>query len=547
MWNESMRASMSSDLFQSIVTDAADGIVVVDAEGRITFCNPAFAQLFQRKPSMLRGADFGFPLVTGESTEINVRCKDGSQRIAEMRVSHSGMGKQQYFVAMLRDISERKSMERALAQAKEQLAALYHCAPLGIIAMTSNGYIELWNPAATAIFDWKSDEMIGRNFFELLKPLRLVLSPAGEIAGQDKAVTGKEIRYIRSDGTRINISVSLAPVRNAEGATTGLICMVEDISGRKRNEERIRLSSRIFDNTREGIMVTDAQGFIQTVNRSFVRITGYSVDEVVGRKPNLLRSDRHDKEYYERMWQDITDHGYWRGEIWNRRKNGEIYPESINISAIHDHDGEVSHYVAIFSDITRNKMIEERLRYLAHYDELTGLANRFLFNNHVELALTQALRKGRRVAILFLDLDKFKIVNDTLGHRAGDVLLREVAQRLVAGLRASDTLSRFGGDEFNAVLPDLESDHAAAEVAAKFIKALASPFLIEGSELHIGVSIGIAMFPQHGSNLIELSRAADEAMYQVKQTGRNAYAFYRDHGPLRPVKGGKSSKGNDKQ
>lgn len=528
MWNECVRASISSDLFQSIVTDAADGIVVIDAEGRITFCNPAFAQLFQRKPHTLQGAVFGFPLVTGESTEINVRRKDGSQRIAEMRVSHTGTQKQPSFVAMLRDISERKAMENALTQAKEQLAALYHCAPLGIIAMASNGCIEFWNPAATAIFDWKADEAIGRNFFQLLEPLQRVFPPADEIVGQENGVTGKEIKYIRNNGTRITISVSLASIRNAEGATTGLICMVEDVSGRKRNEERLRLSNRIFDNTREGIMVTDAQGFIQTVNRSFVRITGYSVEEAVGRKPNLLRSDRHDKEYYERLWQAITDNGYWRGEIWNRRKNGEIYPESINISAIHDHDGKVSHYVAIFSDITRAKKNEERLRYLAHYDELTGLANRFLFNNHVELAITQALRKGRQVAILFLDLDKFKSVNDTLGHRAGDLLLREVAQRLVAGLRASDTLSRFGGDEFNAVLPDLESDRAAAEVAAKFIKALTSPFLIEGTELHIGVSIGIAMFPQHGSNLVELSRAADEAMYQVKLAGRNAYGFYRN-------------------
>ncbi|MBK6999575.1 MAG: PAS domain S-box protein [Rhodoferax sp.] len=538
MQNASVRTGRSNDLFQCIVEDAADGIVVVDAEGRITFCNLAFAQLFQRKTYMLQGAVFGFPLVTGESTEINVRRKDGSQLIAEMRVSHThtGSGKQQSFVAMLRDISERKAMEQAIVQAKEQLAALYHCAPLGIIATTPGGCIELWNPAATAIFDWKANEVFGRNFFELLKLPESVVPATGAAAGQDKTITGKEIRHIRSsDGAEIRISVSLAPIRNQDGVTTGLICMVEDISGRKRIEERLRLSSRIFDDTREGIMVTDAKGFIQTVNRSFVRITGYSVEEAVGRKPSLLRSDRHDKEYYERMWQAITDHGYWRGEIWNRRKNGEIYPESINISAIHDHDGEVSHYVAIFSDITRAKKNEERLRYLAHYDELTGLANRFLFNNHVELALTQALRKGRQVAILFLDLDKFKSVNDTLGHRAGDTLLREVAQRLLAVLRASDTLSRFGGDEFNAVLPDLESDRAAAEVAAKFIKALASPFLIEGIELHIGVSIGIAIFPQHGSNLVELSRAADEAMYQVKLAGRNAYGFYR------------GSKGSDKQ
>jgi diguanylate cyclase (GGDEF)-like protein len=195
------------------------------------------------------------------------------------------------------------------------------------------------------------------------------------------------------------------------------------------------------------------------------------------------------------------------------------------MSAIRDSEGMVSHYVAIFSDITTVKQNEERLRTLAHFDNLTGLPNRFLFHDHAELALAQAARNNKQVAILFLDLDHFKVVNDTMGHCAGDVLLIEVAQRLSACLRAGDTLGRVGGDEFNAVLPDLENASAAASVAGKFIEVLAQPFMIEGRSFQVTTSIGIAIFPQHGQHLDQLSHAADAAMYQVKKHGRNAFRF----------------------
>jgi diguanylate cyclase (GGDEF)-like protein len=227
------------------------------------------------------------------------------------------------------------------------------------------------------------------------------------------------------------------------------------------------------------------------------------------------------------MWRALLTEGQWRGEIWNRRKNGEIYPEWINISAIHDDNGKTNHYVAIFSDISKIKENEDRLRYLAHFDALTNLPNRFLFQDHVELALAQASRNGRQVAIMFLDLDHFKTINDTLGHRAGDTLLTEVAQRLTDCLRAGDTLSRFGGDEFNAVLPDIENGNAAASVAEKFVAVLSTPFFIEDRELMITTSIGIAIYPQDGNNLEQLTHAADSAMFRAKEQGRNAYRFYQ--------------------
>lgn len=388
-------------LFQNIVQHATDGIVVVDFDGYVIHSNPAAEALFQAGHEDFHGQMFGFPIVANQSSEIDLVRPEGTMLVAEMRVSEARWDGKRVLIAMFRDITQRKQMERNLL-----------------------------------------------------------------------------------------------------------------------------LNSKIFANTQEGILVTDAAGIIRSVNQAFVSVTGYTEEEALGRKPSLLSSGRHDRSFYAAMWHALIEQGQWRGEIWNRRKNGEIYPEWINISAIHDDAGTLSHFVAIFSDITKVKQNEEKLRHLAHFDALTGLPNRFLFQDHVELALARAERNDKQVAILFLDLDRFKLINDTLGHRAGDTLLTEVGQRLAACLRSSDTLSRFGGDEFTVVLPDLDSGGAAATVAEKFLEALSADFHIAGKRFHITVSIGIALYPQDGEHLDSLSRAADAAMFAAKDHGRNTYRFH---------------------
>ncbi|MBI4986192.1 MAG: PAS domain S-box protein, partial [Rhodocyclales bacterium] len=517
--------------FQRIVEYASDGILVVDMDGYVVLSNPAVAQIFQRSQDEFDGELFGFPVASGKSTEISILRKDGAMAVAEMRVSEAYWERDRVFIILLRDITERKRMEDALRHAKEELAALYHCAPLGVIALEQDLRVKLWNPAAESIFGWQHDEVVGGAFpKDVAGAVEHRLSEIDEFVQRGELVRGREIRHVRKDGTPVDLSVSLAPVRDKAGRAAGIMCIVEDISRRLRDAERLRLSGKIFENTQEGIVVTDPQGTILTVNRAFVAVTGYSADEAVGRKPNLLNSGRHDQAFYAEMWRCLAEDGQWHGEIWNRRKNGEIYPEWINISAIHDDSGAVSHYVAIFSDITKVKQNEERLRQLAHFDALTGLPNRFLFQDHAELALAQAARSGKQVAVMFLDLDRFKAINDNFGHRAGDNVLIEAARRLGSALRAGDTLSRFGGDEFNAVLPDLDSGSAAAAVAAKLGAALAHPFRIDGQEFHITTSIGIAIYPQDGTELDQLFRAADAAMYQAKEQGRNAFRFYAADG-----------------
>ena len=523
-------ADATRSLFYSIVQHATDGILVVDLDGYVIYSNPAALALFQCGHEDFHGQMFGFPIVANQSAEIDIVRHEGAMAVAEMRVSEGRWAGKSVLIAMLRDITVRKQIESDLRQAKEELAALYRSAPLGVIALRSDWRVKLWNPAAEQIFGWREDEVAGSVFPDLEQFLKLDFAGVDEMVRRGEAISGKEVRYLRKDGTPVDVSLSLAPLNDEAGRAAGIMCIVEDISRRMRDAQHLLLSSKIFENTQEGILVTDAEGTILAVNQAFVAVTGYSVDEAMGCKPSLLSSGRHDKAYYVAMWQALTEHGQWRGEIWNRRKNGEIYPEWINISAIHDDAGNVSHYVAIFSDITKVKENEERLRHLAHFDALTGLPNRFLFQDHVELALSQAARGSKQVAIMFLDLDRFKLINDTLGHRAGDVLLTEVGQRLATCLRAGDTLSRFGGDEFTVVLPNLESGGAAATVADKFIEALSSAFHIAGKEFHITTSIGIAIYPQDGEHLDTLSRAADAAMFAAKEQGRNAYRFHAADG-----------------
>jgi diguanylate cyclase (GGDEF)-like protein/PAS domain S-box-containing protein len=531
-------SDLAPSLFQSIVEHASDAIIVVNLDGAIMLSNPAVADIFQRQRNDFQGELFGFPIASGELTEIEILRQDGLLAVAEMRVSEAYWERERVFIAILRDITERKRMETALHEAKEELAAVYRCAPLGVITLKTDGRVKLWNPAAENILGWKETEVVGNVLPNISAMLthRHRVSGNRPLAAHDEAIKGREIQQLKKDGTPVDLSVSLASVRDVAGQAAGIVCIVEDISRRLRDAEKLRLSGKIFENTQEGILVTDAQGVILAVNQAFVAVTGYTAADAIGRKPNLLNSGLHDRSFYQEMWRLLIKDGHWRGDIWNRRKNGEIYPEWINISAIRDDDGNLSNYVAIFSDISKAKENEESLLRLAHFDALTGLPNRFLFQDHVALALAQAERNGKQVAILFLDLDHFKTINDTLGHRAGDNVLIEAAQRLAACLRAGDTLSRFGGDEFMAVLPDLDtsnggSNDAAASVADKLLTTLARPFIVEGQEVRISTSIGIALYPQDGQQLNVLSNAADAAMYRAKQRGRNTHCFSAP-GPL---------------
>ncbi|MDA8254486.1 MAG: EAL domain-containing protein [Betaproteobacteria bacterium] len=304
--------------------------------------------------------------------------------------------------------------------------------------------------------------------------------------------------------------------------------MATDISYALDGFERdasIKLAAEVFEQGKEGIMITDTRGRIVRINRAFSEITGYAEAEALGQSAGLLSSGRHGEEFYREMWNAIDSSGHWQGEIWNRRKDGHVYPEWLAISRVRGEDGQPSHYVAIFSDITRHKEAEARIQRLAHFDALTGLPNRTLLHDRARHAIGMAQRSHEQLAVLFVDLDHFKNINDTLGHRIGDELLVEVGQRMKALVRKEDTVSRQGGDEFIAVLPGTDAS-GAAHVARKLIEAIAASYKVEQYELVVTPSIGIAMFPSDGEDFDALSKCADTAMYRAKQDGRNTFRFF---------------------
>ncbi|HEY0832453.1 MAG TPA: EAL domain-containing protein [Azospirillum sp.] len=305
-----------------------------------------------------------------------------------------------------------------------------------------------------------------------------------------------------------------------------VVGIVQDITDRKRAEEELAMAASVFSNTQEGIIVTDADGRILSVNKAFTDITGYPADEAVGRTPEMLRSGYQDDAFFEEMWKELHAAGFWQGEVWNRRRSGEAYLQWESVTTIRDADGRPKTHIVIFSDITEMRRKDERLRYQAYHDVLTGLANRTLLQDRLEHALSFARRADSAVAVLFLDLDRFKLVNDSLGHQLGDELLKSVATRITGCLAGDETVARTGGDEFVIVLTDFASTAEVAHVADRVMEALTAPFALRGHDVHVGVSIGIGIFPQDGGDVATLMKNADTAMFKAKDAGRNTFRFF---------------------
>ena len=300
------------------------------------------------------------------------------------------------------------------------------------------------------------------------------------------------------------------------------------LSSLEHAHERLELFAKMFDNSSEAIIITDAEQRILTVNPAFERITQYSSAEVVGNTPKLLSSGKQTPEFYQQMWISLESMGQWAGEIWNRRKDGEIYPEWLSIGAVKNGSGQVINYIALFSDISRRKEAERRIEFLAHYDALTRLPNRALFSDRLKHALLVADRTGKKVGLMFLDLDKFKSINDTLGHLAGDQLLQSVAGRLKSSVRQSDMVCRQGGDEFMILLEDIGSTEDIERIAQKIMVEMSVAHRMGAEERVVSFSMGAAIYPDDAADQEKLTQCADQAMYLAKESGRNNFKLYQD-------------------
>ncbi|GAB2524472.1 EAL domain-containing protein [Simplicispira piscis] len=314
--------------------------------------------------------------------------------------------------------------------------------------------------------------------------------------------------------------------RDAQGRGIAMMGSFHDITEQRQAHERLQLAASVFTHAREGITITDTRGTIIDVNDTFTRITGYSREEAIGNNPRMLQSGRQGPDFYASMWQSLAEHGHWTGEVWNRRKNGELFAEIITISAVRNPLGATTHYVALFTDITSIKENERKLERIAHYDALTGLPNRVLLADRLQQTMARCQRKGHSLAVAFIDLDGFKAVNDLHGHERGDDLLVALAQRLQSSLREGDTLSRMGGDEFVAVLSDLEHVRDCEPVLERMLRAAADPVRLGDQLFQVSASIGITLFPADGVAPDLLIRHADQAMYQAKQAGKNRYHLF---------------------
>jgi diguanylate cyclase (GGDEF)-like protein/PAS domain S-box-containing protein len=442
-------------------------------------------------------------------------------------------GKPRWLRGIMVDITRSKWAEVALQESVARYHAITQSANDAIVTADSAGNIVGWNRRAEVIFGYSEAEV-------MQQPLTLLMPERyreRHRAGMEHLRSGGETRLIgravelaglRKDGSEFPMELSLAKWEVAEGRFfSGTI---RDLTERNRDEASLRIAATAFD-SQEGMVVTDAATRILRVNRAFTDITGYAAEEAVGQTPRMLNSGRHGKAFYAAMWENIRRTGGWQGEIWNRRKNGELYIEWLTITAVKGSDGEVTHYVGTLTDITRRKEAEDAIQHLAFYDPLTQLPNRRLLLDRLQQALATCTRSGREGALLFIDLDDFKTLNDTLGHDIGDLLLRQVAERLVACIREGDTVARFGGDEFVVMLEDLSDNQQEAAIQAetvgeKILAALNKPYRLAGSEHQSTPSIGVTLFGSQRDTVEELLKRADLAMYQAKAAGRNTMRFF---------------------
>jgi len=430
-----------------------------------------------------------------------------------------------------RESMERRRKSAALDQEHALFRTLFQASNDGVILL-ADGRIADLNQAAFRLFCLPPGQAAQELDLDRLQPQT---QPGGTPSAgalrariQETLKAGSqrfEWQFRAADGREFPAELAIDAARLGGRYTIQLT--IRDISRRKAAESSMRLANQAFENSLEGIAITDAAGDILTVNHAFTVITGYEREEVTGRNPRLLSSGRQTREFYDEMWRAIDETGKWQGEIWNIRKNGDIYPQWLNISRVTDEHGKVSNYVGVFSDISERKSAEERILHQVYYDQLTELPNRVLFTDRLNQVMGMAKRHdGSHFAVMFLDLDRFKLINDSMGHDAGDQLLQQVAHRMRGSVRESDTVARMGGDEFTVLLAEIASAKDAGNVAQKILDAFRPPFLLNGEEVFMSASIGISVYPEDGNSIEILLKNADMAMYRAKGAGGSWFELY---------------------
>lgn len=521
----------SDEMFQFFRRDPAKGAPTMEQMPWLYI--PQDAQHF--KEAVNKALHYGIPY----ELELRSMRRDGSQRyyLARGEVQRNAQREVNKLVGSLQDITDLKQIQETLQHSYTALQTVLQTTLDGFFRADKQGRLLQVNPAYCAMSGYTQDELLQMSVLDLEATER-----HEEVAERIVRLyrTGREqfeTRHRRKDGTLWDVEASLTVNLNGGG---DMFAFLRDITERKRAQLHLEMSASVFSHAHEGISITDIQGYILNVNDTFCQITGYSRAEVIGKHTRLLKSERQDRSFYEAMWKALLVNGHWSGEIWNRRKNGEIYPELLTISAVRDEQGVTRQYVALFSDISARKAIEDRVRQLAFFDALTDLPNRRLLTDRLSQILLANKRNGHFGAVMFLDLDNFKPLNDTYGHAVGDLLLIEVAQRLRTNVREVDTVARLGGDEFVVVLSELDTTLEASKalamaIAEKIRRSLSEVYRLtrrnngnapQPIEHHCTASLGVAVFDPNQTDQEVILHQADEAMYQAKEAGRNQVVLH---------------------
>jgi diguanylate cyclase (GGDEF)-like protein/PAS domain S-box-containing protein len=529
---------------------SSESIIITDAEANIISVNAAFtkitgyseAEALGRNPRLLASnlheksfyASLWAELVaTGRwHGQVVNRRKDGTLFDAELsiNISRDGRGRLQHYVGVIADITERKRNESRVLELNRDFVSFLENTSDFVYFKDRNSRFRFASQTLAAITGhahWR--DMLGKHDLDVFPPetARIYQDEELPIFRDGKPLVNKVDPYFDASGNKGWVSTSKWPLFDAQDQVEGLFGISRDITVQKLNEEKLELAASVFHNSREGITITRTDGTIIDVNEAFTNITGYSREEVIGKNPRILSSGRHGKTHYAAMWQSLVQNGHWYGEIWNRRKDGEVYAEMLTISTVRDAQGSPLHYVALFSDITNAKAHEQQLEHIAHYDALTNLPNRVLLADRLKQAMLQVQRRAQRLAVVFLDLDGFKAVNDAHGHEAGDQLLMALANRMKTALREGDTLARIGGDEFVVVLVDLVDSTESMPMLNRLLLAASEPVQLDAVTLQVSASLGVTLFPQEEEmDADQLQRQADQAMYQAKISGKNRYHFF---------------------
>lgn len=548
---------------QHIFTHQSIATFIIDVHHRIVFWNRACEELTGLKAEQMLGSNEVWRVFSERARPsladlmVDNQLAEAHEYFSKLRPSNKSPdawhaegwsnlpnGRQHYLVSNAHPVVDDNGHMVAVVETLEditefikppedleggaKLQAIFDNTPASVWLLGPDGKLRFANRAFCATLGVSAERLLEAGHYREVMPHDIAeqfLASDRECLAQDEPHLSR-ITMPFADGKQHILEITRVKVHENAKLATGVIGIAMDVTECAYTGMKHELAGKVFDNMSEAIIVTDDQNNIVSVNSAFSRITGYSDEEVIGKNPRLLSSGLQSKEFYDQLWNTLLEKGHWHGELWNRRKGGEFYPQQLTIDVIRDESGRVTHHMAVSTDISERINAQERIQYLASHDPLTGLPNRTMLMDRLQQSLNIAERNGQQVAVIFIDLDHFKTINDTLGHATGDKLLCKVAERLRMTIRQIDTVSRLGGDEFVVILPELDGPDGAARVTHTILETMRHPIEFEDFQLHVTPSIGIAMYPRDGKDINDLTKSADNAMYHAKHGGRNTYRFF---------------------